>query len=447
MKILFLGGNDLMYKLTEEGQEYLKNGLPEKTLLKFIENEKPLEEVSKLPKAEIAIGWARKNGWVAIDNNVVKITEIGKKFLKEKSIVEDGLEKISKSKEIDEDMIKILLRRSLIFESKEKAREKEKKPSLIQRLFKGKKKEEVKVITNEIAQLTPDLILSGGWKNKPFKTYDVHAPAPKINPGKIQPYIQFIEDLKERLIGLGFQEMKGDFVESSFWNCDALFIPQDHPAKGLHDIFYLKNPNRAMLPSQDLVSKVKATHEGGWVTESEGWGGDWDSKDAEKLVMRSHTTAVSTRTLVEHGDKPGKYFVIDRNFRPDVIDARHLIEFDQCEGIVIGEDLTLRHLLGFLKDIGETIGAKEFKFKPGFFPYTEPSVEGFIKHPKLGWIEVFASGMFRPEMLRPLGIEKSQVLAWGIGIGRLAMLKLGINDIRMLYSEDLNWLRKTPLVI
>lgn len=435
-----------MYKLTEEGLKYLKAGLPEKNLLKFIETQKSLEEVSKFPKIQIAMGWARTNGWITIEKDVVKITEEGKKYLKLKTIMEDALEKVNRNKDVDIETIKLLLRRNLIFEHKEKP--KEKKSSFFVRLLKrDKKPEEEKKIEEGIAQLTPELILSGGWKNKPFKRYDVHAPAPKLNPGKIQPYVQFIEDLKERLIGLGFQEMKGDYVESSFWNCDALFIPQDHPAKGLHDIFYLKKPNKAMLPTQDLVSKVKATHEGGWVTESEGWGGDWDSSDAEKLVMRSHTTAVSARTLVEHGDRPGKYFVIDRNFRPDVIDAKHLIEFDQCEGIVIGEDLTLRHLLGFLKDIGETIGAKEFKFKPGFFPYTEPSVEGFIKHPKLGWIEVFASGMFRPEMLRPLGIEKSQVLAWGIGIGRLAMLKLGITDIRMLYSEDLNWLRKEPLVI
>ena len=434
-----------MYKLTEEGHEYLKNGLPEKVLLKTIDPEKALKEVSALPKSQIAIGWARKNGWVVVENNVVKVTDLGRDMIRKKTDVENALDKINNKKEIDEEYVKLLLRRNLIFESKEK-KEKKKRESFIKRIFKGKKKEE-KIISTEIAQLTPDLILSGEWKNRVFKSYDINAPAPKLNPGKIQPYVQFIEDLKERLIGLGFQEMRGGYVQTSFWNCDALFIPQDHPAKGLHDIFYMKKPKVGVLPNDDLVSKVKATHEGGWITESAGWGGDWSSEESKKLVMRSHTTAISARTLVEHGDKPGKYFIIDRNFRPDQIDASHLMEFDQCEGIVIGENLTLRHLLGFLQDIGETIGAKEVKFKPGFFPYTEPSVEGFIKHPKLGWIEVFAAGMFRPEMLRPLGIEKSQVLAWGIGIGRLAMHKLGISDIRMLYSDNLGWLRKTPLVI
>ena len=432
-----------MYKLTKEGLEYLKNGLPEKNLLKFIESEKPLEEVSKLPKAQIAIGWAKKNGWIEIENNIVKITDFGKKFLTDKTVVEEALEKINEAKKVEPEIINVLLRRSLIFEFKEIEEE---KPSFIKKLFKRKPKSE-EGGEEEIAQLTPELILTGEWKNKAFKKYDVHAPAPTINPGKMQPFVQFVEDLKERLIGLGFQEMKGPLVETSFWNCDALFIPQDHPAKGLHDIFYLKKPNKGKLPSQDLVSKVKATHEGGWVTGSTGWGGKWQKEDAERLVMRSHTTAVSARTLFEHGDKPGKYFTIDRNFRPDIIDAKHLMEFYQCEGIVIGENLTFRHLLGYLKDIAEAIGAKEIKFKPGFFPYTEPSVEGFVKHPQLGWIEVLPAGMFRPELLRPLGLEKSQVLAWGIGISRLAMVKLGISDIRMLFSDNLGWLREMPLVI
>jgi len=435
-----------MYKLTEEGKEYLKNGLPEKQLLKFIENEKSLEEVSKFPKAEIAMGWARKNGWVTIENKTVKLTEKGKDIINKKTDLYEALEEIEKKGETKEELTKILLSRKLIEELKEI--EKPKKPSLWQKIFGGKKEtkpSEVE-IKGEIAQLTPDLIKTGEWKNKIFRKYDVNAPAPKIYPGKKQPYIQFLEDIKERLIGLGFQEMRGPFIETSFWNCDALFIPQDHPAKSLHDLFYLKKPSKGKLPDENLIAKVKATHEGGWVTESSGWGCVWNREDATKLVLRSHTTAVSARTLFENKDKPAKYFTINRNFRPDVIDAKHLMEFCQCEGIVVGENLTFRHLLGFLKEIAEAIGIKEVKFKPSFFPYTEPSVEGYVKHPTLGWIEVLPAGLLRPEVLRPLGVEKSQVLAWGIGIGRLAMAKLGIEDIRMLFSEDLGWLREVPLV-
>ncbi|NIO45080.1 MAG: phenylalanine--tRNA ligase subunit alpha [Candidatus Aenigmarchaeota archaeon] len=435
-----------MYKLTKEGEEYLKNGLPERQLLNFILNEKPLEEVSKLPKSEIAVGWARKNEWIIIENKIVKLSEKGKNIINKKTDLDAALEKIDKGNEISQGLIKILLSRKLIEETKKII--KPEKPGFFSRLF-GKKKEENKsevLKTGEIAQLTPDLIKSGEWKNKTFRKYDVNAPAPKIYPGKKQPYIQFLEDIKERLIGLGFQEMRGPLIETSFWNCDALFIPQDHPAKSLHDLFYIKTPSKGKLPDENLIAKVKATHEGGWITESSGWGGVWNKEEATKLVLRSHTTAVSARTLFKNKDKPAKYFTINRNFRPEAIDAGHLMEFYQCEGIVIGENLTFRHLLGFLKEIAEAVGLKEVKFKPGFFPYTEPSVEGFVKHPTVGWIETLAAGMFRPELLRPLGVEKSQVLAWGLGIGRLAMAKLGIEDIRMLFSEDLEWLRKTPLV-
>jgi phenylalanyl-tRNA synthetase alpha chain len=434
-----------MYVLTEEGKEYLKNGLPEKQLLRFIGNEKSFEEIIKLPNSQIAIGWARKNGWITIENSIVKVTDNGRKA--EKTALEKSMEEIDKKGDTEPEMIKILLGRSLVKEAKEIKHEK--KPSLCERLFHRKKVEsEIKTDkTGEIAQLTPDMIMSGDWKNRTFRKYDVNAPAPRIYAGKKQPFIQFVEDVREKLIGLGFQEMKGPLVEISFWNCDALFTPQDHPSKDIHDLFYLKKPTTGNLPDENLVAKVKATHEGGWVTESSGWGGIWSKENASRLIMRSHTTAVSARTLFKFGDKPGKYFTIDRNFRPDVIDAQHLMEFYQCEGIVVGENLTLRHLFGFFKEIAEAMGIKEIKFQPAYFPFTEPSVQCFVKHPVLGWIEAMPGGMFRPELLRPLGIEKCQVLAWGLGISRLAMVALGVNDVRMLYSEDLEWLRNKKIVM
>jgi phenylalanyl-tRNA synthetase alpha chain len=433
-----------MYKLTEEGSDYLKNGLPEKQLLKLIGDGKPLEEVSKLPKTQIAIGWAKRNAWVEIENKMVKVTELGKKAIGEKTIVEKALEEIEKKGKTDQELTKQLLSRNLIFESKEITKPK-KKSSFWQRIRGNGASKEVKGEASEIAQLTPELIKTGEWKNKTFRKYDVSAPAPKIFGGKKQPFVQFLEDIRERLIGLGFQEMKGPMVETLFWNSDALFMPQDHPARGIHDIFYLKKPATGDLPDENLVSKVKATHEGGWITESAGWGGTWSKDNARKLIMRSHTTSVSARTLFEMGDKPGKYFTIDTNFRPEAIDASHLMEFAQCEGIVVGENLTLRHLLGFLREIAEAVGVKDVKYKPGFFPFTEPSVELFGKI-EGRWIELGGSGLFRPELLKPLGINNSQVLAWGLGIGRLAMIKLGINDIRMLYSDDLEWLRNIPMV-
>ena len=446
-----------MYKLTEEGKDYLKNGLPEKQLLKFLGEGKPMAEVAKFPKSLIAVGWARKNGWISIENGIAKPSEKGIKAINEKNEAEKSLEGIDKNEIVEGEIIKILMNRNLIEEAKEAPVQhfQEVRMSLWQRILSvfSRKHENLPAAaktsmfsSGDIAQLTPELLKTGEWKNRSFRKYNIKAPAPTIYPGKKQPYIQFLEDIREKLIGMGFVEMNGPMVETSFWNCDALFTPQDHSSKDIHDIFYLKNPTTGDLPDENLVSKVKATHEGGWVTESTGWGGVWSREEAARLVMRSHTTPVSARTLFENGDRPGKYFTIDRVFRPDVIDASHLMEFQQCEGIVVGEDLTFKHLLGFFKEIAKSIGIDEVKFQPAYFPFTEPSVQCMVKHPTLGWIEAMPGGVFRPELLKPLGIEKSTVLAWGFGINRLAMIKLGINDIRMLFSDNLEWLRKLPMV-
>ncbi|MFH0929604.1 MAG: phenylalanine--tRNA ligase subunit alpha [Candidatus Aenigmatarchaeota archaeon] len=437
-----------MYKLTEEGKDYLKNGLPEKQLLNFIGNEKPMQDVVNFSNSKIAIGWARKSGWINIENGMVSLTDSGKRAKNDKSKTEAALEIVDKKGEDEQEIIKILLSRNLIVETKQVVVKhiKKKRCSFFKKLFKKKeKKEEAKEEVKEIAQLTPDMLKTGTWKNANFRRYDVNAPAPKLYGGKKQPCVQFLEDIREKLIGMGFQEMQGPMVETLFWNSDALFMPQDHPARGIHDVFYLKNPSTGDLPDENLVAKVKATHEGGWITDSTGWGGTWNKEDARKLILRSQTTAVSARTLFEVGDKPGKYFTIDRNFRPDAIDVHHLMEFAHCEGIVVGENLTFSHLLGFLKEIAETVGVEHVKYKPGFFPFTEPSVELFGKV-EGKWLELGGAGMFRPEVLKPLGINNSQVLAWGLGIARLAMIKLGINDIRMLYSDDLEFLRNVPMV-
>jgi phenylalanyl-tRNA synthetase alpha chain len=439
-----------VYILTDEGKDYLKNDLPEKQLLRFLESEKHMEEIVKFPNSQIAIGWARKNDWIKIENGVVTMTDEGRKALKEKNEMEEALEKIGKGENVEPELLKILSSRNLVEETKKSV---EKKTTLCQRIkqmFSKKIESETKPIESkygEIAQLTPDIIKTEEWKNKSFRKYDVNAPAPTIYPGKKQPYNQVIESVKQKLIGLGFQEMRGPMVEEFFWNCDALFMPQDHPARSIHDVLLLKRPSSGKLPDENLVSKVKATHEGGWVTESTGWGNVWSKEDAAKLIMRSQGTAVSARTLYDNKDNPGKYFLIDRVFRYDILDAKHLSEFDHCEGIVIGENMTFRHLLGFLKEIAILFEAEKVKFKPAYFPFTSPSCELYIYHKKLGWIEAGGAGMMRPEVLRPLGLEKSQVLAWGLGIGRLAMFTLGLDNIRMLYSDDLEWLRKAPLVI
>ncbi len=458
-----------MYQLTEEGSNYLKGDLPEKKLIQLLrDGSKPMSEIMKLPYAKIAISWAKKNGWIKIENGNMLLTDNGSATIGTTTDIEKTLQDVNDNGISQNfEAINILKSRNIIEELKG-PREEE---LISSRKYKSMgwkgvfekmglikpeteeipmEKSEVDVVQplpgGQIAQLTPDMIIYGKWKGQKFRKYDVTTPVPKVFAAKKQPYMQFIENMRRKLIGLGFQEMKGSYVENSFWNSDALFMPQDHPARSIHDALYLKHPKSGSLPDENVVAKVKATQEGGWITGSAGWGGEWSKEEAKKLMLRSQTTCLSARKLVEHGDKPGMFFSIDKVFRYDVIDATHLVEFDQCEGIIVGENLTFRHLLGVMKKFSDMLGAEEVRYKPGYFPYTEPSCELFMKFPKLGWVEVGGAGMFRPEVLRPLGIEKSNVLAWGLGLGRLAMMKLGISDIRQLYADDIDFLRNTPVV-
>jgi phenylalanyl-tRNA synthetase alpha chain len=209
----------------------------------------------------------------------------------------------------------------------------------------------------------------------------------------------------------------------------------------------LKYPKIGKLPREEIVEQVKACHEDGWITGSKGWRYKWDPRKAMRLLPRAHGTCLSARTLASNPEIPGKYFAIARCYRPDVLDATHLIEFNQAEGIVIDESLNLKNLLGILEIFAKEIaGAEKVKFFPDYYPFTEPSVQLSAYHPEMGWIEFGGSGIFREELTKPLGIDVP-VIAWGIGIDRLAMFKLGVDDIRYLFSHDLRWLRETKMVL
>jgi phenylalanyl-tRNA synthetase alpha chain len=289
--------------------------------------------------------------------------------------------------------------------------------------------------------LTPEILRNQAWKGKQFRHYDIESNVPAICGGKRQPYADFLNEVRENLIALGFEESKGPLVETNFFNADALFMPQNHPARGIHDLYFVKNRQGSLAEYKKIVSAVKKMHEQGG-QGSEGWKVPFSEKESEKLVLRSQGTAVSARILAGKPKIPGKYFSIARCFRPDVADASHLTEFNQLEGIIIDKSVNFKQLLGLLKMFAEKIAnTKKVKFLPGYFPFTEPSVEGYLYHEKLGkWIEVLPAGIFRPELTYALGI-KEPVIAWGIGIDRLYMIKENIADIRQLFSTDLEWLR------
>jgi len=241
--------------------------------------------------------------------------------------------------------------------------------------------------------------------------------------------------------------MSGPLIESDFWDMDALFMPQFHSARDIHDAYYIKDAPRPDLPRK-IVEKVRSVHENGGETGSKGWRYDFDVDQTHQSLLRTQTTACSARMLGSGNVKiPGKYFAVARNFRYDVIDATHLPDFNQTEGIILGEDLNFRHLVGLLQLFArEFADAQEVRIVPGYFPFTEPSAELFAKHPKLGWIELGGAGLFRPEVVEPLLGRYVPVLAWGLGIDRIAMLKLGLNDIRELFSHDVEFLRKSKVV-
>ncbi|NIQ06597.1 MAG: phenylalanine--tRNA ligase subunit alpha [Candidatus Korarchaeota archaeon] len=445
---------DIM-ELTKEGKTYRTHQLPERKILTMIDNEVELTELQKCERIskkdlEIGLGWLKRKGIIDIDGSTVKRLQpkedVGT-FPEEKVI-----ETIFKHKEMPISNLSIENAESIVLRLKRRnlVNIREKKTRQTQLTDLGRKVSEGKIkIKKPVSTLNSEMITKGSWKDVELSEYDVSLPSYNISPGKTHPYRQLINDLRKILIGMGFQERKGPFVELNFWNCDALFMPSDHPARDVHDIFLLKNPPIGDLPNEELWKPVKETHENGWNTQSEGWG-FWDAELAKKLVLRSHTTAVSVRSLAEISEEelPVKIFTIDRNFRPDVIDPNHFIEFYQCEGIVVGEDLTFRHLLWYLKRIANELGFadEDVWFKPGYFPFTEPSVEGFVKIPDIGWVETLPGGIFRPEVTKPLGIE-TPVLAWGIGIDRLAMKKLDVYDLReVVFTSDLGELCKRKSV-
>jgi len=292
----------------------------------------------------------------------------------------------------------------------------------------------------EVGSLTPDMLKTGAWKSARFRRYNIDVPPTRVLPGRSNPYCVFLERLKDKLSSLGFEEFDGPLVETEFWNGDALFMPQFHSARDIHDVYYMKDPTHAREIEQPWLDNVAATHENGWKTGSRGWGYGFDREFTRRLILRSQGTVLSAKTLTR-AKVPGKYFGVVRCFRYDRVDATHLADFYQTEGIVLGEEVNLRTLLGLLKMFAEEVAmAKEVKYVPGFFPFTEPSVEVHIKHPTLGWFELGGSGIFRPEVTEPLGV-KVPVLAWGLGIDRMAMTSMGIHDIRDLFSSSLEDVR------
>ncbi|MFX1352819.1 MAG: phenylalanine--tRNA ligase subunit alpha, partial [Promethearchaeota archaeon] len=445
--------------LNKEGRKYLKDFLPERQLLQFlIKNnikETSINDLLKKTKFDeslfyIGLSNMKKNKWIAES----KATGENKIFLIKEQYPETDFEVFLKKFEdnptldyasiskADKHHVEILNKRKLIEKTKKTER-------IIFLTEKGKKQPLSKIQElKQVSKITHEMITSKTWNKYELKPFDVTKPGPLLKAGKIHPLINLINEIRDVFLSMGFTEIRGPIIESAFYNFDALFQPQDHPARELQDTFYLSNPKAAKLPEKDRVLAVKATHENGGESGSLGWGYEWDENIAKKTLLRPHTTATTMRRLAQfyrnQEQVPVKVFCVDRVFRNERVDKSHLAEFTQIEGIVIDDNLTLCDLIGLLSEFYKKLGFKKIITRPGFFPYTEPSMEVSVYYDKLGeWLEMGGSGIFRPEVTYPWGIrEPTRVLAWGQGLERIAMLYYDRSDMRDFYINPIKWLRQ-----
>jgi phenylalanyl-tRNA synthetase alpha chain len=448
--------SSVQYGLTDLGEDFRENGTPEEKIVKFVSDSGPetLPAIANslgLENRDVgsAYGALARDGVLAMDGEkriVVKDISADGRMKATRALIERiAAEGVVDASDLDDQTSAIATALS-------------KKRGSARGVFRLIEREEVDycltrdgskarkllsergVTGEEIGALTPQILQEASWRDRGFRPYSVQTTPARVLLGRRNPYVEFLERLKDKLMALGFEEFDGPLLETEFWNSDALFMPQFHAARDIHDVFYIKEPTHAGEIEQPYLDNVAAAHENGWTTGSRGWGYTFDRDFTRRMILRSQGTVLSAKTL--HTAKvPGKYFGVLRCFRPDDVDATHAADFYQTEGIVLGEDVNLKTLLGLLKVFAEEVaGASEVRYVPGYFPFTEPSVEVHMRHPQLGWTELGGSGIFRPEVTAPMGIDVP-VLAWGLGIDRMAMVSMGINDIRDLFTPDIEEVR------
>lgn len=433
--------SSFVYELDVNGKLALENGFIEEIFCKFISDKKiKVAEISNLvipglskEDTSLAFGIAKRKELIEIVGDIIKLKKDNQATLsKQKEILSD----ISFKKQISEnEEFQELLKRKNFILKKEKQNKEYKLLQIIS----------YDIISDHQLHLTPELLKSGDYKNINFKEFEVSIlPLPK-EQGRINPLRQVIYQIRELFLEMGFKEMQGPYIESCFWNMDSMFISQNHPARDIQDTFYLDISGD--LPTErNLTEQVAQIHNNGWKTGSKGYQYEWNSEESKKLILRTHTTATTYRTFAHLGPEEkenSKYFCIDKVFRNETIDFTHLPEFHQAEGFIIGDDLSLADLLAFIKEFFSRLGIHKVKFKPTYNPYTEPSVEASGYQESTGkWIELINAGVFRPESLAPYGIEKT-VIAWGLGVERLAML-LYQKPIKEIHGdeENIDWLKE-----
>ncbi|MDJ0269768.1 MAG: phenylalanine--tRNA ligase subunit alpha [Aigarchaeota archaeon] len=446
------GETTRIISLGREGLRYASEGLPERRLVNFLierGGEATVDEVSSaVNDYTIALNWAKRNGWIAFDKKnsetYVRIVSeppsmtVAEELL-QRLMLEDTIPMDSLPEEMKNIVEQMITRQDVI-------RIVEKRERRVGLTSKGKELAsqlaavKLEDILSEITQLTPEILKTGKWRHLTLSKYDITAAVPPVFAAKRHPLVELIRLVKQVYVEMGFEEIQGPIVELAFWNFDALFQPQDHPAREMQDTFYVDLEEKGEIP-REYVDEVKKVHENGGRTGSKGWRYNWSEDEARRLVLRTHTTATTIRHLAEVKKPPIKVFSVDRIYRNEKVDWKHLAEFHQIEGIVMEKGANFRQLMGIIKEFYSRLGLREVRFRPSYFPYTEPSAEVEVF---LGgkWLELGGMGVFRPETTAPFGV-KYPVLAWGLGLERLAMAIYGVEDIRTFSRNDLAWLRRT----
>ena len=394
--------------LGKNGVDSFEKGLPERRLLNLLTNgPRKLSDLQKELGFVFgpAMGLSRKNNWIETSSDEITLKTIPSILPGEKTLRQIGSGTLSNDQIDKIDLTELLKRPDFIIEN---------------------------VVTSKKISLT-DSAKSVDVSNT-SGAIDVESDVPELFVARTHPLKDTIDEIREIFVTLGFSEIFGNMTQSSFWNFDALFTPQDHPARELQDTFFLDDVSAKKIGTAEQIRKVSDSHKKNWRYQ-------WDINEARKMVLRTHTTCVTIKHLAENKPDEARIFSLGRVFRNEKVSYKHLVEFNQIEGIVVGKDANLRNLMGIQREFYKRIGITKIKFWPTFFPYTEPSLQTMVYNEKLGkWIELFGMGIFRPEVTKPLGITKP-VLAWGGGIERIAMLKYGLTDVREFYNNDLGWLR------
>jgi phenylalanyl-tRNA synthetase alpha chain len=304
----------------------------------------------------------------------------------------------------------------------------------------------VNALKQDIDQALEERRASAEASRPPHDSVDVTLPGRGRPRGRIHPLMQVRAQVEDIFTRMGYEILEGPEVEDDVHNFEALNMPADHPARDMQDTLYLGSP---------IIGATWGAH------RSETLGGDRipAAQVRAATLLRTHTSAMQIRYMKTF-PPPVRIIVPGRVYRRDNLDLTHTPMFQQVEGLVVGEGVTMADLKGtFEALLGELFGARTIRLRPSFFPYTEPSAEVDISCHKCGgtgcaickrtgWLEILGSGMVHPAVFEAVGYDPEQVtgFAFGMGIERVAMLKYGVEDIRLFYENDLRFLEQFPAV-